>query len=448
MKPPTLPRSPFEPTRRPGRDRSGLVALVLGVLLSGATGLEAATYYVGGAGANNGNPGTAGQPWGTLQHAADQVGAGDLVIVRSGNYVGFQLSTSGTAGQRIRFVGEPGATITSDNPSTPDGINLEGASYVDIEGFTVNGRGRAGIRAVLCDSVTLRNNVAAGNDRWGIFTGFCDDLLIEGNATSGSLVEHGIYVSNSGDRPIIRGNWIFDNNANGIHMNGDVSQGGDGVISDAVVEDNVIFGNGTNGGSGINCDGVQDSLIRNNLIYDQHASGISLYQIDGGGPSTGNRVLNNTVHVASDGRWALNIQDGATGNEIVNNTLWSDHGFRGAIDISADSLSGLTSAHNAVEDRMTTDGGNSTITLAEWQTLTGDVGSFVASPAQLFESPGSDYHPLVGSPAIDAGQTRADVPTDLEGRPRPLGPAFDVGAYEGAGVIFVDGFESGDILAW
>ena len=124
--------------------------------------------------------------------------------------------------------------------------------------------------------------------------------IIEHNTCSGSDDEHGIYFSNSADDPIIRYNHCFDNNANGIHMNGDASLGGDGVISNAQVYGNVIHGNGSGGGSGINCDGVINSVIYNNLLYDNHASGISLYQIDGGAPSTGNKVYNNTIINASD----------------------------------------------------------------------------------------------------------------------------------------------------
>ena len=71
------------------------------------------------------------------------------------------------------------------------------------------------------------------------------------------MKEHGIYVGNSGDRPIVRGNIAWGNQVCGIHMNGDVSQGGDGIISGALVENNVIFDNGRKGGSGINCDGVR-----------------------------------------------------------------------------------------------------------------------------------------------------------------------------------------------
>jgi MFS family permease len=385
---------------------------------------SASTYYVAPSG-NDGNPGTLAQPWRTLQHAADRVGPGDTVEVRAGNYAGMYLETSGTSAQPIVFeaYANESPSITADNPNTPDGVNLEGASYVTVQGFTVNGRTRAGIRAVLCEHVTIRGNTMDRNGVWGVLTGFCDDLLIEGNVASHSVQQHGIYVGNSGDRPVIRGNVIWGNNDNGIHMNGDVSQGGDGIISDALVEDNVIYDNGAGGGSGINCDGVQDSLIRNNLIYDEHSSGISLYQIDGGGPSSGNRLLNNTVLIASNGRWALNIHDGATNTAARNNILYNAHSFRGSVDIGSDSLPGFASDYNAVMDRFTTDGGDSILTLAQWRQQTGlDAHSFVATPAQLFaNAAGDDYRLSATSPAIDAGETRADVPADIVGYARPQG---------------------------
>jgi parallel beta-helix repeat protein len=424
------------------------VRFVPALLLLVACAARGATYYVAPPPAGDDDqPGTLAAPWATLQHAADTIGPGDTVQVRAGSYAGGYFETSGTADAPIVLEAYPGETpsITSDNPTTPDGINLEGASYMTVQGFTVDGRTRAGIRAVLCEHVTIRNNTMDANGIWGVLTGFCDDLLIEGNTTSNSIEQHGIYVGNSGDRPVIRGNRIFGNHANGIHMNGDVSQGGDGIISGALVEDNVIGDNGLGGGSGINCDGVQDSLIRNNLVYDEHSSGISLYQIDGGGPSSGNRVLNNTVLIASNGRWALNIQGAATGTIARNNILWNDHSFRGSLDISADSLPGFSEDHDAVMDRFTTDGGDSVLTLAEWQQQTGqDAHSFVATPAALFvDAGGGNYALSATSPALDTGETRDDVPTDIVGVLRPQGAGFDIGAYErpAGDAIFADGFD-------
>ena len=397
---------------------------------------QAATYYVATSG-SDANPGTLSRPWKTLQHAADRVAAGDTIRVRGGNYAGANFETSGTASRPIVLQAYTGETpvINANNPVTPDGINLEGASYMTVKGFTVNGRTRAGIRAVTCEHVTIRDNRLDQNGTWGILTGFCDDLLIEHNVASRSVRQHGIYVSNSGDRPVIRRNFVWGNSANGIHMNGDVSEGGDGIISDALVEDNIIHANGATGGSGINCDGVQDSIIRNNLLYDNHASGISLYQIDVGGPSTGDSVLNNTVIVASNGRWALNIQNGARNTTVSNNILYNMGSYRGAIDISPDSLLGFASDYNAVMNRFTTDDGDSILTLAQWRQQTGlDAHSFVATPTQLFvDARHNDYRLSPSSPAIDHGTTLADVPTDIAGVARPQGAYYDVGAYEFAG---------------
>ena len=394
--------------------------------------LALATLYVstGGDDAANGSEAT---PWRTLQHAADQVQAGDTVVVRAGNYVGFYMDRDGTADQRITFSAESGVNITERNATTPDGINLEGADYVTIEGFTVNNMPRTGIRSVINHHVIIRNNRMDNNVKWGILTGHSDDILIEGNITSRSQDEHGIYFGNSGDRAIIRNNISWGNRANGIHMNGDLSNGGDGIHSDCLVEGNVIYGNGVGGGSGINCDGVQNSIIRNNLIYDTHASGISLYRIDGGGGSTNNQIVNNTVIVASDGRWALNIQSGSAGNTVRNNILYTHHSFRGSIDISADSLAGFTSDYNVLMNRLTTDGGSSIQTLAQWQAGGRDLHSLVATPSQLFVNPASDFHLLEASPAVDAGTSDFAPAVDLEGNARPAGAAVDIGAYERGG---------------
>jgi len=395
------------------------------------------TYFVAPTG-NDAATGAADAPWLTLQHAADTVQAGDLVTVAAGTYVGFYLEADGTAAAPITFHADSGVTINQRNATTPDGINLEGADYIVIEGFHVDGAGgttipRAGIRSVINTNAVIRNNVCDRNGRWGIFTGFSENVLIEGNECSRSVAEHGIYVSNSADHPTVRGNRVWGNNANGLHFNGDASQGGDGIISGALIENNVIWGNGVAGGSGINCDGVQDSVIRNNVLFDNHASGISLYRIDAAQGAKNNLVVNNTVVVASDGRWALNISGGSTGNRVVNNVLFSNQSFRGAITITPDSLSGFVSDHNAVEDRFTTDDGNSVLTLAQWQGATGQDAHSVAfaSPDALFVSPSTgDFRLLAGSVAIDAGTLTQAPPLDIAGVARPQGAAVDVGAYE------------------
>jgi hypothetical protein len=258
----------------------------------------------------------------------------------------------------------------------------------------------------------------------------------------------------------VRGCTIFNNSSNGIHINSDASQGGDGVIAGVLVENNVIFNNGigssyidaagvsrtvAGGGSGINCDGVRDSVFRNNLLHDNHASGISLYRIDGLLGAAGNLVVNNTIVQGSPGntgaRWCINISDGSTGNTLFNNILLNYHSFRGSIIITADSLTGLTSDANIVMDRLDPDGDGPTpnLTLAQWRSQTGqDQHSVVVGASQwgaLFAGlAGGDFRLSAGSAAKDAGLpilAGLSAPAfDLGGNVRPMGGGFDIGAYE------------------
>ncbi|HET9062617.1 MAG TPA: right-handed parallel beta-helix repeat-containing protein, partial [Candidatus Binatia bacterium] len=407
------------------------VATLALVFVAVATSAQATDYWVSPSGNDAASGLSPAAAWATLVHAAGGVGAGDTVHVQPGNYQGFYLDASGAPGSPIAFVATgPGVAITADNPVTPDGINIEGADHVVIDGFTITGRTRAGIRAALSDFVTIRNCTAGDNGRWGIFTGFTDDLLVENNETYGSVLEHGIYISNSCDRPVARGNHVHDNFANGIHLNGDESQGGDGWIEDALIEGNVIHGNGAGGGSGINGDGLINSVIRNNLLYDNHASGISLYRIDGATGATGNVVVNNTILNAANARWCINIDNGSTGNTLRNNILYNEHSFRGVITIDPSSLQGFSSDYNSVMSRFSSDGGNTVIGFAAWQALGYDANSFLATPAQLFLSPGIDFHLAATSAAIDAGTATHAPSVDLDGAPRPVGGGYDVGAYE------------------
>ena len=353
--------------------------------------VNAAEYFVATTG-NNSAGGTSAAPWRTLQFAADQVGPGDRVTVRSGNYAGFHLETSGTAAAPIEFFAEPGVLVNQPNPVRTDhGINLENASYVVIDGFAVTGMNRAGVRSVGVDGdtfashVTIRNVHSYNNGYWGILTGFVDDLVIENNETSGS-VERARHLRLQQRRP---------SHDSQQHLLGQrpqrhprqrrrrdwVATASFRTLSSPVTSSTATASTAAAASTWTACKTRASKTI---CIYDQHSSGISLYRIDGGGGSNGNVVVNNTIHVASDGRWALNIQDGSTGNTALNNILVSSSTSRGAIDISPNSRSGFVSDYNVVISRFTVNGGNSNITLDQWRALPGnennDDHSFVATP--------------------------------------------------------------------
>ncbi len=59
-----------------------------------------------------------------------------------------------------------------------------------------------------------------------------------------------------------------------------------------------------------------------------------------------------------------------------------------------------------------------------------DLHSECLNASSVFVSPGSDYYFIEGSFAEDGGTALAEVTDDLEGNDRPLGSAYDIGAYE------------------
>lgn len=408
--------------------------LLLAIFLN--LNLNAATYYVAPTGSDANAGLSPAQAFRTLQRAADIVQAGDTVLVADGAYAGFDLrDKNGTSAAPIVFQAQgANALIGQSGPVRNDGINIENADYIVIDGFTVNGMtgNGNGIRLVLSDHCVVRNCRCDGNAERGIFTGFTDDILIEHNVCSNSLDEHGIYVSNSSDRPVIRYNECYGNNNIGIHLNADLSEGGDGIISDAQIYGNIIHDNGL--AAGINMDGLQNPRVYNNLIYNNHfGQGIALFQGDGAIVTNGAKIYNNTIIVPEDGRWGILLQAGANVNtEIYNNIIINQHAWRGGI--AAEDISGLKSDHNILNDKMSAEGDGSAVSLAAWQSLGFDQHSLLAGPlSSLFQGPAhNDFHLAAGSPAINAGTNlvAAVVTAGLDGNPRPNGAGYDIGCYE------------------
>ena len=415
----------------------------------------AATLYVDGTigvnQCNNYNPATHSCGSGTttayltIAGAAAVVQPGDTVLIQPGTYAGgITVEIGGTVAAPITFRANGTGVVIEGSGGERDAFFITGADtgidYIVVDGLTIQHAERAGMRIDNAHHVTVRNCTFADNGTWGLFTDFSDYTTVENSQAYGSVNEHGIYISNSSDYPTIRGNRLHDNHGCGLHMNGDISMGGDGIISYAVVENNIVYENGVGGGSGINLDGVTDSVVRNNLLYNNHASGISLYQIDGGSSSQNNRVLNNTILMPANGRWALNIPD-TENNKLFNNIVLNNHPYRGSILIGAPVSTGFESDYNVVIDRFANDGeGDTILTLADWQALGYDQHSFIADPGQLFvDTTTYDYHLKTGSPAIDKGTVLADVLYDLEGHPRPVGSGYDIGVYEFQPAIILNG---------
>ncbi len=403
-------------------------------------GVAQATTYEVSPGGNDASAGTAGAPFKTLQKAASIAAAGDTVLVNDGTYAGFRVRTSGTAAALITFQAKNkwGAKISTPDPNGDvDLIAVLSASYVTIDGFEVTGASRAGIGVrtlsdetgedtrndIVQNCYSHDNGLPSGGAHDGIFTGFALNFTAQNNVCDHNG-EHGIYISNSADNPVVRGNICSNNRSCGVQLNADASTQinghADGLISNWLIEDNVIFGNGTAGGSAINLDGDIFGVCRNNLLYNNLATGIALYSIDGAEASHDNLIVGNTIYQPTSSRSAISLLDGANNNIVFNNILYTNPAHSG-VDINA--VSGFQHDYNFVSS------------------ISGDaLSAHESSPAAstLFTNiAANDYHLKLGSPAIDSGVAtfggKSAPSDDLEGHSRPLGVGFDRGAYEAAG---------------
>jgi parallel beta-helix repeat protein len=401
-----------------------------------------ATRFVAPTGSNS-NPGTQSLPWREIAYAASHMHAGDIVDIADGMYASpITIGIQGTAAQPVIFRAVGIAAIVSGagtNSVDRDALFVTFASHVIVHGLKIQNAFRAGVRVDQSDHVTIQACACTNNGRWGIFTDFSDDLALLGNECSGSVLEHGIYHSNSGDRALIRGNWCHDNWSSGIQINADPSQGGDGICSECVVERNLLQRNGLGtglggGGAAINLASVRNCTIRNNVLVANRASGIVLWD-DGQGTQWGSKnnfVLHNTVLMnANEGRFAILFSNGSTGNHIEDNVLVG--GARGAITFTNDSLPGLVSDFNVLYSLsnwslVVEDVTGQTYTFAAWQAQGHDLHSLHQNP-NFTNAPSGDWSLAPGSPGRDTG-VDAGVASDYQGSPRPRGAGFDMGAYE------------------
>jgi len=424
--------------------KRGLRWIFLTALILSCAPLWAATYYLSPTG-SDGNPGTSLYPWKTFKKAASTVKAGDTVIVRDGTYAGgVTIETAGTSAKPIVFKAAGSGAVIQGSGGERDAVYINGYSlaspgwagadmYITLEGLKIRNAARAGIRISCAHHVTVRKCTLTQNGKWGIFTDYSNYSLLEDNNCSYSGEEHGIYVSNSSDYPVIRGNRVHHNSGSGIQINADPAMDdGDGITTGAVIDRNIVYENGQAGGAAINLASVRNSLVRNNVLYKNYAGGIACWA-DGNGPTWGcknNRFYNNTVFFRStEGRWAISLKEGSSGNLIRNNILCG--GKSGALEFDGPlSVKGLVMDYNLI----TRAGSNLVVTweeeaeytLGQWRALYGQDGhSISAVPLAVFVSvAASDFRLRAGSPAINAGDPAAKFDD-------PDGSRNDMGAYGG-----------------
>jgi len=423
-----------------------LVPLIGVTLFFGASAM-AGEFYVA-PGGDDSAKGTALSPWATLQHAVDAAAAGDTIVLRDGAYAGCRIRRSGEEGKPIMLKAEHkwGAIIKGPGEKCRRKAVIEivaDDSQSRIGCWTLDGLDVDGSNAEDCIMPTVTTHVAVTDCRLHdsgfpcIMAGHSDYMILENNVAFGSKRSHGIYVANSASHGIIRGNRSYSNAKCGIHMNGDLSCGPDGLMHDWTVERNVVYDNAlVTGGGAINCDGVVDSIFRNNLLYRNHRTGMTFYSIDAAIGSSRNLIANNTVVMAADGSWPVvmpkaDAHPSPTANRFFNNILLPGRDTLGSILVWSSDVPGFESDHNVTCGRFSIDGSDALIDVAKWRAYGYDRHGVVAKVEELFvDVSKDDYRLKEDSPAIAAGMALKEVADDIAGARRATAAGYDIGCFQ------------------
>lgn len=399
--------------------------------------------YVGSTGSDSA-PCTEASPCATISRAIEPAisGPGDTILVRGATHLESEIwvrreyGHGGTAAQPKTIKAYPGEVVALPNGSRPFIVD---ADYVTVSGFWFQ-NGKSLTIPDVGDTNRRRgnrfiNNKLTGPVSWAFIDSHGDDHAIAGNvceATTSSVGTQGhcFYIS-YGNGVRVAHNVGGGTPGYGVHVFDQQRAQNDfrRVISNLIVEGNILRGStqrsglilsmGDEGNVGNVIDGV---LVRNNVMTGNNHLGMLV-----AGNVRNVKIYNNTF--VENGRQGLNISPGSglQGYDVRNNLF-----VQSANGVCQSDCSWYTVAHAQVVSTTSatvrTNGyfpGAPTVLGTTDPAPVGGTVSFVA-PAQL------DFRVQPGSNSIDRGETVIDVPRDYRGVMRPLGAAYDLGAFEGA----------------
>ena len=443
-------------------------------LLAFAPMAPAGDYYVDGLVATSGT-GSISSPFKTIQQGLNAAQPGDSVIVRAGTYT--QASTltfprSGQAGLPITLKAAAGeAVLVQTQPGANISLIQTARSYITIEDLTFDGNYSTANGLIRLDAggafqVFRRCEMRRqGNHLLRIES---SDLLVED-----CNIHHAISpISPDTDAHCAHSQTGFRHTflrCDLHHATGDLWQGSrDGAWGDIVFDSCDLHIELADGG----CNGIAAGTpITENHLDTKNAAGVTNSNVT---------VRYSLVHGSRNGRLlgtdaALNLKDGVTGFYIYGNRIYNnDWAFRlryPSTDYHVynnliydnnlavrleDGIANLAFLNNTFYNNTTLIQNVGSAAPLNWKnnifaTASGSVwpgtflnnlfwnvpnaslqstnGNRIANP--LFANAGLyDLHLAAGSPAIDAALALTEVAADIDGDPRPVGAACDIGADE------------------
>jgi hypothetical protein len=170
----------------------------------------------------------------------------------------------------------------------------------------------------------------------------------------------------------------------------------------------------------------RNGIIQNNLIYDVNGNGISFWgSVEN--PGYNNKVYNNTIYGC--GNSGIHISPNTTDVEVKNNIVMNCDGYEFSVTEKDGNLEDYNLFYDEATDYVISWLGNAK-TLSQYQQES-NLGKNSIGENPLFQDVATnDFHLKTESPAIDIGTILVEVTTDIEGKPRPQGTGYDIGAYE------------------
>ena len=354
------------------------------------------TYYVDANFGSDAAAGDSAHPFQTIQHAANLVNPGDVVVVRNGVYTRsgsvVDIERGGTAGHDVVFraavqwgaVIDGGQTSHTQPNGAENGVYL-GASFVRVEGFE--------IRNVWHDGISPASGVS--------------DFQIVGN----HIHDVGRYCETSGvglsGMTFINNNLVIEQNL--LHDIGRDTTGENGCNPGNTYWQNHDHGIYLSSGNNV--------IIRNNVFYNiERGWAIQIY------PDSLSQiyVVNNTFAFPNPNEHGHIIVEATLTNAVIANNIFYQPLTAGVLFNSA-TTSNVTVEYNLTAGGTATEGNGSGVTVSN--NLDNTDPKFVNASA-------FDFQLAAGSPAIDAGITLPYVTNDFFGTSRPQGAAYDIGAFE------------------
>ncbi len=431
--------------------------------------IHATNYYVAKTG-SDGNSGTEGQPWLTIQKAANTIYAGDTVFIKTGTYnEKVTPQNSGSAGNYITYAGYSNDLVIIDGqnsfPASGRWLGLFDVTqknYIRIKKMRAVNSRFAGFFAAQADNIIFENLYASNTWYSGLVSLYnCSNITIasnevvkacQGNNGSGDLQE---CITVSGCNTFeIKYNHVHDrsfpndtNGGEGIDAK-DASSNGKifnnvvhdlglelGIYVDAFnsteenieVYNNIVYNcyDGITLATEKNAGLLKNVKVYNNILYNNKFDGIIIATNDQDGPKENIYIYNNTIY--SNGyysSWGGGISVASVNNNnkeiVVKNNICSQNNVWQIM--RTDSL--ITTVENNLIDgyRAYNDG--------KEEEVKGD--NPVEADPKFSNLNSYNFSLLPDSPAIDSGTntglTAGD--TDFDGNPRIIGGAVDIGAFE------------------